>query len=137
MTDANNAAWFRDGVAELLRENAGARVQLIVHPPDQQELDAEEAESAADGGFKSERTEPQRAAENWKKELVAKYGIDERRVEVMAGRVEESSVGSLAAWIVPEGAPPPDPFAMPDDSADNQAADEPPETTTQPPNARR
>lgn len=140
LADADNAAWVREGVADLLRENAGARVQLIVHPPDQQASDAEAAESAADGesgGGKTERVEPRRAAEDWRKELVARYGIDERRVEVVEGRVEEWSAGSLAAWVVPEGAPPPDPFAMPDDFADNQGAEEPPETTARPPGGRR
>jgi hypothetical protein len=141
LADADRAGLLRESVADLLREHADARVYLIVHPPDQQEVNEEAAREAervanCEAPLEVETLEPQRAAEQWRKELIDKYKIDGGRIEVVTGRIEEGSDGTLAAWVVPAGASPPDPFAMPDDSVDNQAGDEPQGAITKPPSVR-
>ncbi len=65
---------------------------------------------------------PEQAAEIWQKELSKKYGVAARRIEVLVGRASEWGEGTMAVWVVPHGAPPPDPFA-PD--REEQQADEP------------
>ncbi len=150
LSDADYVKWQQQGVADILREHASAHVVLIVHPPGAKthsvEAPAEKAVVTEDENEESKASEPdsiepERAAAEWKKEFIEKYKLDERRIEILVGRVEKDETGSLAAWIVPEGATPPNPFAEEtSDAPEDQPSDEPQDNTSvqpQPPSAVR
>lgn len=92
------------GLADVLREDENLRAFLVVKLPsgDAAALLPEESPPVDMSGL----------AEKWRKELKAKYGVNENRVVVLTVPPrEELSFGELETWVVPPGAAPPDPYA--------------------------
>jgi hypothetical protein len=56
------------------------------------------------------RRGPQRVGGEWKKELVEKSGFPERRVVIVHAAPRDSKSGLIEVWVVPQGAPLPDPY---------------------------
>ena len=57
------------------------------------------------------KIDPFKQAEEWKSDLVKKYGIAENRFALIPAVGNESKVGTFEVWLVPPGTPLPDPYA--------------------------
>lgn len=142
--DEHSATWARDNLVEVLRHDQQTQAFIIVRLP-QEDSDAEEsAETEGNGGTEtnieteegvetsaepndsSVPSQPEldllQLAERWKTELAERNGIEPHRITVVVGRSREGE--TLETWIVPPGALPPDPQALPADEAEDEAADE-------------
>lgn len=104
--DAAQEKTALEGFADVLRADDQLSACLILRistePP---------AEPAADRPKEPSAEDFMRLIERWKSELVTNYKIDQTRLIVtVALETEEYPGGSLETWIVPKGAPLPDPY---------------------------
>ncbi|HJU54347.1 MAG TPA: hypothetical protein VJ715_07245 [Pyrinomonadaceae bacterium] len=95
-----------EGFADVLRADDQLSACLILRistgPPAEPALDRPKEPSAEDF---------MRLIERWKSELVTNYQIDQTRLIVtVALETEQYPGGSIETWIVPKGAPLPDPY---------------------------
>lgn len=128
-----NADWARDTFGDLLRADEQMSACVIVYPPsepadsgnesnviaDNSEADASTSESVAGANNSTADVvdEPRakldltRLAETWRTELADKYKIQTHRIAILIGSIGEYETGTLQTWLVPPGAPLPDPHA--------------------------
>lgn len=95
-----------EGFADVLRADERLSLCVIVRP--------------RIGGTiqRAEEGEPQdinllELVEKWQAELKGKLGIKEGRVMEMKATADEYNEGTIEVWVVPPGAPLPDPYASP------------------------
>jgi hypothetical protein len=102
--DADDEKRALEGFADVLRADEKLSACVIVHlPAESPEREAERDRKSADDLLQ--------LVERWKAELVTSYKIDQTRLAVIVAlETEESSGGSVETWVVPQGAPLPDPY---------------------------
>lgn len=114
--------WAFNGFVDVLRSNENLRACIIVRL--ETDLPAEsETESAAEPTSEAVPIEPPplefpraeflKLVEKWRAELADKYKIQQDRFIVLFVTGPKDSGNSLETWIVPSGAPLPDPYAEP------------------------
>jgi hypothetical protein len=147
-TDEAQEGWMLENLADFLRENPRATALLVAREPtpfdqieyrtDTNEEDAGaaaeaapaevavaqapaevEAEESSDDPEEKELTMKE-TAEEWKRELLGKYGIEARRVFVVEGARVRWGAGRLNLWVVPEKGKWPDTQARDEDEAEQE-----------------
>ncbi len=108
INDEQSEKWRRDNLADLLKSDEQTIGCIIFHPPSPTP-DGEESEDPP--------ADMQKVAEAQRVVLIKKHKIEPHRIIVMAGKADEYGAGSLETWIVPQGAPLPDPYAVTNDES--------------------
>ena len=92
-----------EGFAEVLKADVQLRVCLIVYA----ELPEDDPSPPLPG--EPPDIDPNKLVQQWKKELQEKFGIDENRIIILNAGARESEFTIVDVWVVPIGAPLPDP----------------------------
>lgn len=105
---ADNEKRALEGFADVLRADEKLTACVIVRlPGEPSEPEAGDKEPTADDYLQ--------LIERWKAELVTDYKIDQTRFNVIVAlETEEYPGGYLETWVVPQGAPLPDPYPPPE-----------------------
>jgi hypothetical protein len=129
LKDKESEEWIFKGFAEELRNDENLRACVIIRSEflgvkeaeanDEEQVNEEETAAAAEPPVEqivlpdeAPDVDPAQLVEKWKKELVKQYGVGENRlVVIIAPARNEYRVGEIEAWIVPNDAALPDPYA--------------------------
>jgi len=111
------AGWLLKNLVEMMRADRRSVGCIIVFPGDGSGVPAGEA------GAEVLPPDVFKMAQGWKDELLKKHGFEPQRVVVLSGPPEGGSAGKLELWVVPHGAPLPDPFANAE-GTDGEAGEE-------------
>lgn len=103
--DAGERRWMLDNLAEMLREDP-QRVGCLVVFPDGAQPEFDEATGKTETPF-----DYAALADQWRRELAERYGIEAQRVVLLVGPAGEYA-GTIETWIVPKGVALPDPAAI-------------------------
>lgn len=96
--------WIFEGFTDVLRANEQLSVCLIVRPRNA-------GREQYTGPDEPPDIDPVKLVEQWKSELTEKLGIKESRIIVIHAAADEYNGGTVDVWVVPPGAPLPDPYA--------------------------
>lgn len=96
-----------EGFADVLRADDRLSLCIIVRP----RIGNAVQETATD---EPPDIDPLEMVEKWQAELKEKLGIKESRIVEIKAAADEFNEGTVEVWVVPPGAPLPDPYASPD-----------------------
>jgi hypothetical protein len=98
-----------EGFVDMLQADGQLNVCIIVRP----RIEGEETQLAPD---EPPDIDTLKLVEKWRSDLKEKFGIKESRIIVIPAAAGESNEGTVDVWVVPPGAPLPDPYATLNDA---------------------
>lgn len=104
------ADWMLHNLAEAMREDKRNLGCIVIYPGDGSGV------PTGPDGTDVPAPDVFKIAESWKAALLKKHGFDAQRVVFLSGPQEDSGMGRLEVWAVPNGAPLPDPFKSTDEA---------------------